>query len=163
MALLGSVWDVAVLPPIVYPSILAFLPEPSETTLSRIFRTVSEVSAETIPASAGYSIFYISSLRILHGHSEMRCYAVSAIDQGTDGRRKLDGRNLKGLSKSNGSKLHISHIFLLVHDRSCLSRKIYACFFHKSELLKIFIIIINPQTEPYLNKKQGYRNFVHPL
>ena len=56
-ALRGSVWDVAVFPPIEYPSIFAFFPEPSETTVSRIARTVSEVSCDTILFSGGYWIF----------------------------------------------------------------------------------------------------------
>ena len=57
MALLGKVWEVAVLPPTVHPSIRAFLPEPSDTTFSRIPLTVSDVFSEIIPVSTGYSSF----------------------------------------------------------------------------------------------------------
>ena len=59
LALLGKVWEVAVLPPTVHPSIRAFLPEPSDTTFSRIPLTVSDVFSEINPRF--HRIFQLSS------------------------------------------------------------------------------------------------------
>ena len=82
----------------------------------------------------------------------MRCDPVSAIDDPTDGCCKLDRCDLKRLAKGYRGKLHLSHIFGVMHDRSCLSRKIYPCFFQKSELFKIFVITVCSKPQAHLNK-----------
>lgn len=53
-ALLGSVWEVAVFPPIETPLIAAFFPVPSLTTFSKSIRTVSLVFSLTIPSVVSY-------------------------------------------------------------------------------------------------------------
>ena len=82
LALLGNVCEVAVLPPIVYPSIYAFLPDPSDTTVSRIVRTVSEVSSEIILFLVSYFKVFTRFPSIIHHlDTKMRGYSGPAVNQ----------------------------------------------------------------------------------
>ena len=98
-----------------------------------------------------------------HGtDTDVRCDARASVDQGGRCCNELDRRDLKGLSKGDGGQLHKSHIFLLVHDRCSLSRKIYTCLPHQSEFFKIFIKILCSKPHPYFNKNR-ITGILHPL
>ena len=95
---------------------------------------------------------HLCSVRTFHTDSKMGRDPVSAIDDRTDCCCQLDRRNLKRLAKRYSGKLHLPHIFRVMHDRSRFSRKINSCFFQKPELFEIFIIILYSQPQPHFNK-----------
>ena len=70
--------------------------------------------------------------------------------------------HLKRLSKRHRCQLYLPYVFLLVHDRCSLSRKIYTCLPHQSEFFKIFIKILCSKPHPYFNKNR-ITGILHPL
>ena len=76
----------------------------------------------------------------------------SPVDQGAYGSGKLNGRDLKRLAECHCGQLYISHIFHFVHNGSCFSWKIHACFLFQSKLFEVMIVIFHAKTQAYLDK-----------
>ena len=76
----------------------------------------------------------------------------SAIHNGSRSGNQLDRRDLKRLAKGNGSQFHKPHIFLFVHDGSCLSRQVDARFFPQAKLIKILAVPVNAKALAHINK-----------
>ena len=75
----------------------------------------------------------------------MRCNSPAAVDEGTHRGRQLHRRHLERLAEGNRRQLHEPHVFLFMHDRSGLSRKVNARLFQEAKLLKIPVIGIDAQ------------------
>lgn len=92
----------------------------------------------------------------------MRSDPFSPIHQRTYCCCHLHRCHLKRLSKRHRCQFYLPYIFLLVHDRCSLSRKIYICLPHQSEFFKIFIKILCSKPHPYFNKNR-ITGILHPL
>ena len=82
----------------------------------------------------------------------MRRNTSSSVDQRTYCCCQLNRCDLKRLPKRNCCQLYLSHIFLLMHDCSCFSRKIDTGFIQKTKLSEVLIITFHAKPESYFNK-----------
>ena len=152
-ALLGSVCEVAVFPPMEYPSIYAFFPEPFGHNafqqhlhcLGSFFRHDS--AFRLIPELLDHIPFCVQ-----YGHSQMRGHPASSVYNGTDCSCHLDRRDLKRLPESHCRKLYGSDVFPFMHDCSSFPGQIHSCQFQKSELFKIIIKPVTAQPQPDIHK-----------
>ena len=95
----------------------------------------------------------------------MRGNPPAAVNNRAYCRGKLNGRNLKRLSKGNRGKLHFPYIFFFVHNGCRFSGKVYPRFFHQAKLLKVAVIIIHTKTQSHLNKHRvaGIHRTLHKI
>ena len=84
----------------------------------------------------------------------MGCHPVSAIDNTGYRSCKLDGCDLKGLTKGYCCQFHSLHILFLMHNCSRLTGKIDPRFLQQSKPGKIFIIVIHSQPQSHGDKNR---------
>ena len=82
----------------------------------------------------------------------MRRDPVPAVDNRRSGGDQLDRRDLEGLAEGNGRQLHQSDIFLFVHDRGRLARKIDPGLFQEPKLFKIVVKRLRSQPLSHVDK-----------
>ena len=93
----------------------------------------------------------------------MWCHTNPSVDQRTYRCRHLHRRNLEGLPKTHRCQLYRTDVFLLMHDCSCFSWKIYPCQIQQSKLFKILAELIHTESQTDVDKYRvtGILNSLH--